>query len=114
MPWKEVVDNRDNDNHNYCDEDNHFDSEHCKKTVCRSFDVSVPVTVTPFAVPKKPEVRCADKITICPGHESCEHKCNSLKFTITQSVDVNIPVKFGAEIHFDKTCAVDKGKCHHK
>jgi len=93
------------------DERNCHDIQSCRKSVCKSFDVSVPVTVTPFAVPEKPDVKCAGEITISPGHKCCESDSNSFEFTITQRVYADIPIKFGAVICYDETCAVEKGKC---
>jgi len=92
-----------------CDDDK-IDNPSCEKTVCRSFDVFVPVTVTPFAKPRKPNVRCLEtKIT--PGHKCCKSRDNRFKFTITQKINVDIPVKFGAEVCFDEACSFDNGTC---
>lgn len=96
-------------NHN-CDDDN-FDNRSCEKSVCKSFDVAVPVTIVPFAVPRKPTVKCAHEIKITPGHTPCESICNRFKFTITQKINIDMPVKFGAEVCFDRACAFDKGTC---
>jgi hypothetical protein len=99
---------------NICGGDpNCFEIQSCKKLVNRSFDVSVPVTITPFAIPEKPEVRCAGEIEVTPGHKCCENPDNSFEFTITQKVSIDIPIKFGAETCFGKTCAVGECKCDH-
>jgi hypothetical protein len=88
-----------------------YDLQSCDKVVRKSFDVSVPVTITPFARPEKPEVKCSGEIVITPGHKCCENESNSFEFTVTQRINVDIPVKFGAEVCFFKTCAADKCGC---
>jgi len=92
-------------------EPNCFEIQSCKKPVNRSFDVSVPVTITPFAVAEKPEVKCAGEVDVTHGHKCCENESNSFDFTITQRICVDIPIKFGAETCFGKTCAEESGKC---
>jgi len=93
-----------------CDDDKMDNLSSCEKTVCRSFDVSVPVTVTPFAKPRKPNVKCVET-EITPGHNRCKSKDNSFKFTITQKINVEIPVKFGAEVCYGEACSFDNGIC---
>ena len=88
-----------------------IDTHSCHKTVCRAFDVSVPVTTTPFAVPMKHKVKCTGKSMITPGHQCCESKNNRIKFTITQRINVDIPINFGADVCYGETCSVDKGLC---
>jgi hypothetical protein len=82
-----------------------FEIQSCEKNVKKTFEVSVPVTVTPFAVPEKPDVKCAGEIMVTPGHICCDPKNNSLEFTITQKIIVEIPVKFGAEVCYGQPCA---------
>jgi len=74
--------------------------------------MSVPVTVTPFAVPAQPVAKGVGEYEVSSGGEYSDNESNSLKFTITQKLNVNIPVLFGAEICFDKACAVDNGECN--
>jgi hypothetical protein len=95
----------------FTDEKNCFDIESCKKTVCRAIDISVPVTVTPFATTEKPEAKCVGDITVSPGNTCCESEHEPIRFTVTQRINVEIPLTFGAEICFDKSCAMDKDKC---
>jgi len=90
--------------------DDCFDIRSCIKSLCRSVGISVPVTVTPFAVPGKPTAKCAGEHEVNPCSKYCDNENNSLKFTITQKLNVNIPVLFGAEICFDKASAVDNGE----
>ena len=90
-----------------------FEAEACERSVCRSFDISVPVTITPLAIPDTPEIRCSCEIEVSPGHSPCENESddNNFKFTITQKIYVDIPIKFGAEVCYDETCAVESGEC---
>jgi len=91
--------------------DDCFDIQSCIKSLCRSVGISVPVTVTPFAVPGRPTAKCAGEYKVNPCNTWHDSGSNSLKFTVTQKLNVNIPVLFGAEICFDKACAVDNGEC---
>ena len=93
-----------------CDDDK-IDGRLCEKTVCRSFDVSVPVTVIPFAKPKKPQVKCLET-EITPDHKRCKSRDSHFKFTITQKINVDIPVKFGAEVCYGEACSFDNGTCN--
>ena len=88
-----------------------LDIEMFLKTLCRSFDISVPVTVTPFAVPGEPETKCAEGYEVNPVNEQNEDGKDVYKFTVTQKMNINIPMLFGVEICFDKTCAEDGGEC---
>jgi uncharacterized repeat protein (TIGR01451 family) len=93
-----------------CDETCH-EVNACEKTKCTSFEVSVPVNVTPFTNPKKPKVGCKSGIEVIKGHKQCESKENIFKFTIAQRLDIDMPIDFDAKVCFDETCAEDKGKC---
>jgi len=97
------------------------------QSFCRSIGISVPVTVTPFSVQGKPVAKSAGEIEMkpcdehrknpcCksrknPGNECCKNECSGYKYTITQKMNVDIPMLFGAEICFDKACAEDAGEC---
>jgi len=96
-----------------CDDDK-YDKRTCEKSICRSFDVSVPVTISPFAMPKKPNVKCLRKIDITPGHDYCKRRDNCFKFTITQQMNIDIPVKFGAEVCYKEAYSFDNGKCENQ
>jgi len=102
----EAKDNDDCDNKEDC-----FEIQACERKTCRAFDVSVPVTITPFATPEEPEVECKGELEVSPGHKKCESEDNSFKFTITQRINIEIPIKFSAEVCFDETCAAEKGQC---
>jgi hypothetical protein len=98
-------------NINVGDEKNCFEIQSCEKTVRKTFEISVPVTVTPFAVPEKPDVKCCGDIDVRHGHSRCESDGNKFEFTVTQRINIEIPIKFGAEVCLDKTCADEKTRC---
>lgn len=62
-----------------------------KETVC------VPVRVTPFAEPGTAKAVCCGEPIVRPGGQ-CSGNQTSCSFTITQSLCVEIPISFGAEI----------------
>jgi len=84
-----------------------FNIDSCNENFCRMFDVSVPVTVTPYGTPETCEidVRCAGEMEVTPGHRCCENEDPSFEFTLTQRLIANIPVQFGSEVCVGKSCA---------
>jgi hypothetical protein len=88
-----------------------YDIQSCERTVTRHYDISVPVTVTPYATPEKPDVSCMSDITITCGHTPCDNPNNTFGFTVTQKIMVEIPIKFGAEVCYGKACADGECKC---
>ena len=87
----------------------------CERSVCRAFDVSVPVTITPLAAAGPPEVICMGRVEEVHCHKRCHGDDNCHKFTFTQRIHVEIPLQFAAEVCYGETCAEDKGRCrqHH-
>jgi hypothetical protein len=87
----------------------------CIKNVCKAFDVSLPVSITPFAVADTPEIICAGEIEITQGNLCCddegEENEKRFKFTISQQIEVEIPVKFGAEVCYHESCAEENDDC---
>jgi len=83
----------------------------CVNAHCKLYDVSVPITITPFAMPERPEITCEGEMVSTPGHIPCESEIKSFEFTLTQRIKIDIPVKFGAEVCFDDVCAEDRGMC---
>jgi hypothetical protein len=86
-------------------EEGFFDFEPLNNTVSREFNLSLPVAVSPYAVPEKPCVRCSGESVIACGHFTCDNPGGVFEFTVTQKIEAAIPVKFGAEICFCETCA---------
>jgi len=85
--------------------------EGCQRDFCRSFEISVPVTITPHAVVKDPDVNCRGGAVVRPCH--IRRKCggNSFEFTVSQIINVDIPLEFSAEICLDETIVEDRGEC---
>ena len=83
----------------------------CDKTVCRAFDVSVPATISPYARLKEPDTECVGPAHIRPGHRPCPDGRRYFEFTLNQKINVDIPIKFGAEVCFDEVCVEDEGEC---
>jgi uncharacterized repeat protein (TIGR01451 family) len=85
-----------------------FDIEACGKTICKSFDISVPVTITPFAIPEIPKATCIGEPEITQGNKCLDVENNedeNFQFTITQRVEILIPIKFAAQICYSNPCA---------
>jgi hypothetical protein len=96
-----------------CGERTCYEIPSCERSVCKSFDLSVPVTVTPYARPEKPEVECMGGVEIISGIR--DHQCHEhFEFTIKQRIKVNIPIRYGARVCIDRPCAEDKGDCYHQ
>ena len=86
-----------------------FKDQLCKKFSYNVYDVSVPVTIKPFAKPHKPEVSCIGDAKVYPHikHCGCEH--DSFDLTITQKIFVKTPVQFGVKTCYGKSC-VEEGE----
>ena len=89
-----------------------FEEQACEKNTHKDFDVSVPVSIKPFAKPHRPHVHCLGDVKITPGIEPCPNPHNRFDFTITQKVSVKIPVEFGVKTCFDKTCVEERAHEH--
>lgn len=60
-------------------------------------EVCVPVTVTPFAKTGRTKTKCCGTPVVTPRTDRCEGIAGgSCKFTIRQSICVEVPVEFGA------------------
>ena len=90
------------------DEKHCFEEQACERFTNKNFDVSVPVSITPFAVPHEPEVKCVGNVRVCPGIEPCDNRRERFDFTITQKVSVKIPVEFGVKTCFGRTCLEER------
>ena len=98
--------------HDHCDhrpdDKKCFEEPACERFVDKFFDVSVPVTIKPFAIPHRPEVHCEGNVRVCPGIEPCDNRRDRFDFTITQKVSVKIPVEFGVRTCFGDTCLEER------
>ena len=90
-----------------------FHSKVCEKSAHKIFDISMPISVKPFAIPRKPEVMCLGEPEIHHEIHECEHKRKSIDFTLKQKISVRTPVKFGVKTCCFKSCVEndeDEGK----
>lgn len=103
-------------------EDEIYEDVLCEKTCPASAyqlaNVSVPVTVTPFAKTGMPKVTCCGETVITPGKDGgCGRPGSaSCSFTISQRISVEIPVTFGARASVgastvDCECVTSKDLC---
>ena len=59
--------------------------------------VCVPVTVTPFAHAEPTKTKCCGEPSVVFGDASCAGKKNGVcTFTISQTICIEVPVRFGA------------------
>lgn len=84
----------------------------CHSTIYQEEKVSVPVKVNPYASTGKPKTTCCGDPVITPGNQ-CMDSHGYCSFTITQTLRIEIPVKFGATIEIGKAC-VQCGKASEK
>jgi len=76
----------------------------CEKFTYKVFELSVPVSIKPFAIPHVPNVMCIGDVITYPGIKECSKNCKSFDFTLTEKIGVKIPVEFGANTCFGKLC----------
>ena len=71
--------------------------EACKNTFYQKEKVSVPIKVTPFAVPGEAKVTCCGRPEVVSGNE-CEEEQGHCSFVVTQALCIEIPISFGAKV----------------
>lgn len=77
----------------------------CPAVGYQKVNVSVPVTVKPFAHTGEIRVKCCGHPVV---HSACalpeaSHYNDTCSFTITQTICVEVPVEFGADTEIDET-----------
>jgi len=92
------------------DDDDCHDSKACDRSVSRAYEVSLPITVTPFAVPSEPGACCGGRVRVTQGHRRCGRNSNSHEFTVSQIINVEIPIEFGAVICYEDCCSEEHGR----
>jgi hypothetical protein len=105
------------DEERYQDDRNHFneddrprrcvDIDTCERNICKAFEISVPFTIIPRGEPKQAHAVCKGNVMVDHGRRCCENKNKHFDFTATQIINVEIPIEFGAEICFHRTCVED-------
>ena len=86
------------------------DMRACDRNVRKSYEVSLPVTVTPYAIASEPDACCGGDARVRQGHK-CDNKSKCHKFTISQIINVDIPIEFGAQICYEDFCSEERGRC---
>jgi len=87
------------------------DEGHCEQEFCRMYDVSLPITVIPFATPEIPDITCVGELDVMIGHRPCPSDETEFEYTLSQKIKVELPVRFGAQVCLDETCVIDDGEC---
>ncbi len=72
-------------------------SQACATVGCQTAEVCVPVTVVPFAQTGRVTTNCCGCPIVVTGEKHCKGKKNGTCYlTISQKINVEIPVQFGA------------------
>jgi hypothetical protein len=79
----------------------------CSSSFYHNQTVCVPVTVTPYAVPGTATARCCGLPTVTSGN-TCTGGDKSCVFTVSQSLCIQVPISFGADVNTGET-AVECG-----
>ena len=65
--------------------------------------VSVPVSIVPFANPGTVAIKCCGEPEICEGTDPAGEVNGCCRFTISQTMRVEIPLVFGASVLMGET-----------
>ena len=83
----------------------------CDRTAHKSFEVFLPIEITPYVVAKEPKTSCKEGLKIKHGFHPCEDKHKSYKYTISQVINIEIPLEYGAEVCYKDYCLEEEKKC---
>jgi len=97
--------------HHECEDSDCYDIKACDRNVRRSFEVSLPITITPYALPSEPGVCCGGGASVRHGHRQCDNRRKSHEFTVSQIINVEIPIEFGAKICYEDYCSEERNRC---
>jgi len=100
-----------NHRHSKCEDRDCYDINACDRNVRRSYEISLPITVRPYAITGDPDACCGGDVKIKPGHKRCDSKSKCHDFTVSQIINVQIPIDFGAEICYEDFCSEERGRC---
>jgi len=89
-----------------------YDIKACDRNARRSFEVSLPITITPYAIPSEPGACCGSDARIRHGHKKCDYRNKSHEFTVSQIINVEIPIEFGAKICYEDYCSEERNRCN--
>ncbi|MBQ8815939.1 MAG: hypothetical protein IJZ84_01495 [Lachnospiraceae bacterium] len=71
--------------------------EACRIKFFQKEKVSVPVKVTPFAVPGEAKVTCCGRPMVISSSDRTEERTHCM-FKVTQALCIEIPISFGAKV----------------
>jgi len=97
--------------HHECDDRDCHDIKACDRNIHRSFEVSLPITIIPYALPGEPDACCGSEARIRHGHRRSDHTSNRHEFTVSQIINVEIPIEFGAKICYEDYYSEERGRC---
>jgi len=95
-----------------CEDRDCYDIKACDRNIRRSYEVSLPITITPYALPSEPDACCGGEVRIRHGHKRCDRRSKSHEYTISQIINVEIPIEFGAKICYEDYCSEEHGRCN--
>ena len=76
----------------------------CPKVSKHTATVNLPVCITPFAIASPAKVKCCGETTIVPTCNVCvDSSPNTCEFIITQKIQVDLPIEFGATVKVGET-----------
>ena len=84
----------------------------CDRNVHRSYEVSLPITITPYALPGEPDVCCGGDARVRRGHKRCDNNNKGHEFTVSQIINIEIPIEFGAKICYEDYCSEERNRCN--
>lgn len=95
---------------------NEHEDKVCPTVGYQDVNVTVPVSVKPYANVLTPRIICCGAAVVTTNDKKCG-KCDVCSFTISQKIKVEIPVVFGAKTEIGEPCAecdgagVNKNNC---
>lgn len=85
-------------------ESNDLETQTCPTVNRHKTAVNLPVCISPFAIPGPVTVECAGEPVITSGYDRCCGTINGgCEYTISQTLNIDIPVVFGANVRVGDT-----------
>ena len=79
-------------------------TQHCPKVSTHTAAVNLPVCITPYAITSPAHIKCCGETTITPTcNISMESYPSTCEFIITQKIQVDLPIEFGATVTIGDT-----------
>ncbi|MFI3141240.1 MAG: hypothetical protein R3Y27_02905 [Clostridia bacterium] len=76
----------------------------CSAVGSHKAKICLPVCVMPYAVTSPAIINCCEETQICPSSKcKCKNDTNGCNFVISQVVNIDIPVEFGASVKVGET-----------